>query len=539
MIEFEYDELRAAARRLGTDFAEYEREDVTRLAEWMAAQVDAFLGVAAPLQPPIDAVRAVRVVGREASADSDPLNAVVRWVDIEAVPDAVTGELLAGKRIGLKDLISVAGVPLSAANKIFDGFVPSEDAPLTRRVLEAGGRVVAMTNLEGMAWGGGSESGRWGACENPWDPARSTGGSSGGSAAALFYEGVDITFGTDQGGSIRLPASWCGVLGLKPTHALVPYQGIASHEFTFDHVGPMTRTTEDMAYAMASVAGRSAGDPRQAAEVPELPFVEAWKNAPASYKGVTFGVLKEAIDYSDGSPERDGALAAFRATVSGLEALGASIVEISIPEHKIGGSIIFGAMVESVATTLHAFGDGYHWSGAHSVETRLAVGKGLAASGAEMPPAYRVSAALGELLRQRYYGTVYAQAQNAIAAVREAYDAALETVDAILMPTTPTTAMLRSPEARMFDTQVRSFSMAVDTPTHNATGHPALSMPAAEVDGLPLGIMLVGKHFADHELIAYARTWEQAKQWLPANPPVYAVKAPQTVTSGSSDRNRR
>jgi amidase len=526
MIEFEFDELRAAAQRIGTDFGDFERDDIARLAQWMAAQVDEFLVVAAPLQPSLDAVRAVRVAGPEAARDTDPLNAVVRWVDVAAVSDAVTSDLLAGKRIGLKDLISVAGVPLSAANKIFDGFVPREDAPVTRRLLEAGAHIVAMTNLEGMAWGGGSESGRWGAVENPWDPARSTGGSSGGSGAALFYEGIDITFGTDQGGSIRLPASWCGVLGLKPTHALVPYQGIASHEYTFDHVGPMTRSTEDMALAMAAVSGRSIGDPRQAAGTPELPFIEAWANAPATYEGVTFGVLKEAINYSDGTPEREAALAAFRETVADLEALGATVVEISIPEHLVGGSIIFGAMVESVATTLTSFGDGYHWSGAHSVETRLAVGKGLAAFGAEMPPAYRVSAALGELLRQRYYGTVYAQAQNAIPAVRAAYDAALEVVDAIIMPTTPTTAMLRTPEASMYDTQVHSFSMAIDTATHNATGHPALSIPASEVEGMPLGLMIVGKHFHDHDLISYARTWEKSRGWVPANPPVYGATSP-------------
>lgn len=521
MIDFDDDELRAAARRIGTDFSETESKDFMRLARWMAAQVDDFLAVSAPLLPPIDAVPAVRVTGPEAATDTDPLNAVVRWVDVHADPTALTGDLLDGKRIGLKDLISVAGVPLSAANRIFDGFVPREDAPVARRLLEAGARIVAMTNLEGMAWGGGSESGRWGACENPWDPSRSTGGSSGGSAAALFYDGVDITFGTDQGGSIRLPASWCGVLGLKPTHSLVPYQGIASHEFTFDHVGPMTRTTEDMALAMAAVAGQAPGDPRQAAGVPDLPFLEAWESAPDSFAGVTFGVLSEAVEDSDGSPEREAALAAFRSTVSSLEELGATIVEISIPEHRVGGSIIFGAMVESVATTLSSFGDGYHWSGAHSVETRLAVGKGLAAFGAEMPPAYRASAALGELLRTRYFGTVYAQAQNSVPAVRAAYDAALATVDAIVMPTTPTTAMRRTPEASMYDTQVHSFSMAVDTPTHNATGHPALSMPAAEADGLPLGVMLVGKHFTDHELIAYARTWEKARGWFPAAAPTF------------------
>lgn len=524
MIKFDISELQAAAERLGTGFAQHELPDVERLAAWMAAQVDDFLEVSGPLQPAPDVVAAHRASGPEASRETDPLNAVVRWVDVRA--ESPTSDLLAGKRIGLKDLISVAGVPLSAANAIFDGFVPREDAPLTQRLLESGGQIVAMTNLEGMAWGGGSESGRWGACENPFDRSRSTGGSSGGSGASLFYDGVDITFGTDQGGSIRLPASWCGVLGLKPTWALVPYQGIASHEYTFDHVGPMTRTTADMALAMAVVSGPAAGDPRQRGAVPTgLPFVEAVAEAPDTYEGVTFGVLTEAL-HDDGSPERAGALAAFQGVLERIRALGGTVVEISIPEHLVGGSIIFGAMVESVASTLWAHGDGYHWSGAHSVETRLAVGKGLAAAGAEMPPAYRVSAALGELLRQRYFGTVYAKAQNAIPAVRAAYDAALAVVDVVIMPTTPTTAMERTPNAGMYETQVHSFSMAVDTPTHNATGHPALSMPAAEVDGMPLGVMMVGKHFHDHELIGLARTWEKAYGWFPEQQPSYPVQAP-------------
>lgn len=188
--------------------------------------------------------------------------------------------------------------------------------------------------------------------------------------------------------------------------------------------------------------------------------------------------------------------------------------------------MVFGAMIEALAMTLISFGDGYHWSGAHSVDTRLAVGKGLAVFGSEMPPAYRVSAALGELLRTRYFGTVYAQAQNAIPRIRAAYDQALEAVDAIIMPTTPTVAMKRSPDASMYETQMRSFSMAINTPVHNATGHPALSMPAAEADGLPLGVMLIGKHFHDHDLIAYARTWEKTVGWLPRNPPEHHVVAP-------------
>ena len=133
---------------------------------------------------------------------------------------------------------------------------------------------------------------------NPWDTKRTAAGSSGGSGAALFYDGIDITIGTDQGGSIRLPASWCGVLGLKPTHSLVPYTGVGAMDGSYDHCGPLTLNVEDMALTMDVIAGKHPDDPRQDV-VPRLKHREAVANAPDDYKGVTIGLLKEGWGWAD------------------------------------------------------------------------------------------------------------------------------------------------------------------------------------------------------------------------------------------------
>jgi amidase len=520
MIQFDFDDLQDAAYRVGTRIHDHEREDVLALATWMSGTIDEFLELARPLMPAPSAVPARRVADRPANRTEDPLNAIVRWVDVVADEDECTSDLLAGKNVAMKDLISVAGIPISAATLLLEGFVPREDAVVTERVLRAGGRIVAMTNMEGVAFGGGGESGIYGATRNPFDAGRSTSGSSGGSAAALFYDGIDITFGTDQGGSIRLPASWCGVLGLKPTWSLVPYTGIASHDLTFDHVGPMTRTTEDMALAMAAISGLHASDVRQDSSIPDLPFVAAVADAPADYTGVRFGLLKEAL-VSDGTPEREAALAGFAAAVERIRSLGGEIVEISIPEHSMAGAILFAAMLEGVMATLHGNGEGYHRGGGHSVDVRRAIGTGLLAYGADLQAAYKTAAVLGEHLRSHYFGTVYAQAQTVIPVLRAAYDAALAEVDVVLMPTTPTAAMELAPDASVYEMHRRSFSMTTDTPAHNATGHPALSIPGAESEGLPLGVTFVGKFFDDAKLLGLARTWERSLGWLPARTPSF------------------
>ncbi len=524
MDDIDFSELQAAASRLGTGFTDAEADDSHVLAQWMLAQVQDFMQRSSPLSPPLQRTAGLRSVVGVPSAEDDPYNAIVRWVEVQSEEAERTSDLLAGKNIALKDLISVAGLPLTGASSHLAGYIPDEDATLVTRILNAGGRIVAFTNMEGMAFGGGGESGCFGASRNPFDPNRSTSGSSGGSAAALYYESVDISFGTDQGGSIRQPASWCGVIGLKPTHGLVPYSGILSHDPTIDHVGPMARTVAEVALGLEAVAGWTADDPRQAALVNERVggYVKAVADAPQSLSGLRFGVLKEAL-LDDGSDDRGEVLSGFREVVRKLAELGAEVVEISIPSHAIAGPIMFAVMLEGIAATLLGHGEGYHWSGKHSASFRRAFAEGLRDRGVDMPPAYKVAAAVGEHLRTNYFGTVYATAQNVANTVRADYDSAFHGVDVIVMPTTPGTAMTLSPDATLLERQMRSFTMGsslgADTPAHNLTGHPALSIPASEASGMPSGVMLVGPRLADARLLAVARVWEEQFGWLPQRLP--------------------
>lgn len=527
MSGFSFEELRENAHSIGMDIGMDERDEMMRLAAWMTAEIDEFMVNAQPLIPPPEVVPSVRVVLGRPSQEADPLNAVLNWVHVEAVEDEVTSDVLAGKTFGVKDLISVAGVPISAASRMVEGFVPTEDAPVIQRILRAGGRIVAMTNMEGMAYGGGGESGDFGATRNPFDVTRSTSGSSGGSAAALFYDGVDITLGTDQGGSVRLPAAWCGVLGLKPTHGLVPYSGILSHDPTFDHVGPLARNVHDMAAVMSVISGGYWGDQRQAGGVPELPFIDAVETAPLDLSGIRVGVLEEAL-HDDGTPERRAVICVFEEFCETVEHLGGSVERVSIPEHALAGPMLFAAMLEGVNATVFGHGVGYHWAGKYSIETRRAIGKGLAVFGAELQPSYRMAAILGETYRKRRFGEVYSTAQTVIPALRRAYDRALEDVDVIAFPTIPTTAMELRPDASVSERQFRSFDPCIDTPAQNATGHPALSMPVGEVDGLPVGIQITGRAFADHELLRFAATWERTIGWKPLEAPGFGVR-PRTL----------
>ena len=181
--------------------------------------------------------------GQRPTRREDPLNAIVRRCTLRG---ASSGKL-AGKRFGLKNNICVAGMPMSCGSLVLDGYIPDTDATIVGRLLNEGAEVVATLNMDNFAFSGAGDTSALGAVLNPHSREHLAGGSSAGSAAALYYDDIDITIGGDQGGSIRIPASWCGVVGLKPTHGLVPYTGIVGIDNTFDHVGPMARTAADAA----------------------------------------------------------------------------------------------------------------------------------------------------------------------------------------------------------------------------------------------------------------------------------------------------
>jgi amidase len=390
--------------------------------------------------------------------------------------------------------------------------VPAEDSVVADRLLRAGAEVVAITNMDDLAFSGGGESSWYGPTLNPWDHGRTAGGSSSGSAAALFYDGIDVAIGGDQGGSIRAPASWCGVIGLKPTHGLVPYVGIAGIDQTFDHCGPLARTTAGLAALLQAIAGRDEGDPRQR-DVPATDYLAAVEQAPESLAGTRFGVVVEGFADEIGvEPETAEPV---RETIERLRGLGAEAVEVALPEHLQAGGIAFIGFVEGMTSLMESGGNGYAWRGRYRDDLAPALAAGLSEHAQDLSPQMKVTLIAGRWLRSRYAGALYAKAQNLRPWLRDAYDRALADVDALLLPTTPWRAHELQPEPPLADKVLRGWANLSNTYPTDMTGHPALSLPLAEAGGLPVGVMLVGRQLDDARLLSIAATFERALGWAP------------------------
>lgn len=497
-----------------------EDDDVSELAtilEVMGGLVERLDHLAPEIACQGENARAVRDPGRRASQAEDPLNAVIRWCDVKS--DEPSNGALEGLRVGIKDCVAIAGVPMTAGTRILDGYVPEMDATVVRRLIEADARIIATLNMEGLAWSGGGETSYFGAVRNPFDSMRTASGSSGGSAAALFYDSIDVTIGGDQGGSIRLPASWCGVLGLKPTFGLVPYSGALSIEYSCDYLGPMTRTVGDMASVMDVIAGPDSWDARQWRTSPgPYHFRDTVDSAPGDLSDVTIGVLKEGFAVDESEPIRDGTLEtldATRAAIERFERLGANIVEVSVPEHEAGGLMLFPVLVEAQNALLSSNGNAYHVHGRYSPDLSLAFARGIRSAADDLPATIKFVAVLGEYLRQHRYGVHYGSAKNFFPKLRQAYDQVLTDIDFLVMPTTAHFAHEISADASASETVLRGITMVKNTGQFNMTGHPAISLPAAEAEGLPVGVMMVGRHFDDARLLQVARSYEREYGWLP------------------------
>jgi len=509
------EELAYYAQLANWNLGDAEADEYLALSEAMFDTIDLLDAAPAPVPARVDARRDP---GRPPLPGEDPYNAVIRWCNVKARSNGK----LAGKRFALKDNVSVAGLPLTFGANVVQPYICEGDAIVTERLLNAGAEIVAKLNLESFAWSGGGETSGFGAILNPFDTTRTAAGSSGGSGAALFYDGIDVTIGTDQGGSIRLPASWCGVLGLKPTHSLVPYVGIGAMDGMYDHVGPMTLNVGDMALTMDVIAGKHPDDFRQDV-VPKLKFAEAVAFAPERMDGITIGVLKEGFVWADlpGAPEgtretQDAVLAA----VERMRALGATVKEVSVPGHLTGTAMMFVALMMGNTTLLEDNGVYYHARGARqSPELAVALGKGLRTHGDHLPPTLKLIAMLGEYLKEHYFGAHYAKAMNMGPAHRAQYDAALEHCDFIVMPTATHYAHEARPDASMSEQVLRGWGMLGNTAPINASGHPSLSMPAAEANGLPVGVQVTGRTFGDADVLRFARIYEKNHPWLPQRAP--------------------
>ena len=472
-----------------------ELDEYLELASYMMAMIDG-------LQPDLSAgtpsdagwgATVVRDPGGPLAEAEDPFNAIVRRCSIR---DAGSSDgSLQGKRVALKDNISIAGVPLTGASPVLRGYVPSEDAAVVRRILAAGGEIVAVTNMDLLSCSAGGESSIYGPTRNPFDRSRAAGGSSGGSAAGLHYDWIDVSLGCDQGGSIRVPASWCGVVGLKPTHSLVPYTGIIGLDATFDFCGPMARTVSEVGTLLEVIAGPDEEDPRQR-NVTTQDYVAAVADAPTTLAGVRVGVIVEATSPAVGIT--DGVAAATARFAERLVELGASVAEISIPEHLTGAPVVFDATAESLDAVMRSGGNGYQLGGRLSPGLALALGAGLEQSAQGRPQQVKILLLIGTFLNRTYHGALYAAGQNRKSALRRAYE----------RPSTRlTTCCSRRqypgrphelrPDAPISEHVKRGWDNLVNTSLFDLTGHPAITLPGEQDAGLPAGMQLIAPHFQD------------------------------------------
>jgi amidase len=500
-------ELPELARGWGFDPSAEEAGELLAIADAVYAAFDLLEAQEPELPAPVEAVRDP---GRRPHANEDPLNAIVRLCRVRA--EGHEG-ILSGSRIAIKDSVAIAGVPLTCGSAILQGFVPSHDATVTDRILRAGAEVMCVTNMDDLAFSAGGESSWYGPTRNPFDRERSAGGSSSGSAAALWYDGIDLAVGCDQGGSIRIPASWCGVVGLKPTHSLVPYTGIAGIDQTFDHCGPMARTAAGAALLLQATAGKDPGDPRQR-DVPEGDYTGAVERAADSLSGLRIGVVAEG--FSEGVGAEPATCDAVRSAVERLAGLGAEVQDVSLPGHLQAGGIAFAGFVEGMTALMTAGGNGIGWSGRYWEELAPAIVAGLRERADELSAQVKVTLAAGRHLRERLGGALYARSENLKPWLRAAYDRALADCDVLLFPTVPFRAFRLDDELRSSERVLRGWANLANTYPTDMSGHPAITLPLAEADGLPVGVMLVGRRFDDARLLAVAATCERALGWAPA-----------------------
>jgi amidase len=506
-------ELTQLASEWNFSLDETELDEFHALTEYLADILD---GLDRLTWPELESIAAIRDPGRRPTEGEDPYNAIVRWCSVKAEGEGEAEGVLSGLRLVLKDCIAIAGVPMTCGSPILRDFVPDQDSVLTRRVLLADTEIVATTNMDDLAWSAGGDTSTHGPTLNPFDLDRTAGGSSGGSAAALHYDDVDVAIGCDQGGSIRMPAAWCGVIGLKPTHGLVPYSGIVGIDQTLDHVGPLARTSRDVARLLQAIAGGDESDPRQRGKVQVQDYVRAVASAPDDLRGVKIGIVPEA--FGDGVGTDNAIADAVQGAIERFAGLGAEVRYTPVPEHLQAASILFACGVEGMAALVSGGGNGYHWKGRYWPELAVAIGEGLRTSSARLSPHVKLALIYGTHLRKHYSGSIYARAQNLRRLLSAGYDRALLNADYLAMPTTPGRPHKHDASISMSEHVRRDWAIVANTAQTDMTGHPAITLPAAEADGLPAGVMFVGRHFDETGLLALAQTYEQNFEWVPARP---------------------
>lgn len=469
------------------------------------------------LPEPALPVRYARAGSYRPGPEENPLNA---WYQKCSIKGASSG-ILSGKRIAIKDNVCVAGVPMMNGSSVLEGYVPEFDATIVTRILDAGGEIIGKAVCEHLCFSGGSHTSDTGPVLNPHDPIRSAGGSSSGSAALVVAGECDMAIGGDQGGSIRIPSSWCGAYGLKPTYGLVPYTGVFPIELTLDHTGPIAATVSDVALLLDAIAGEDGLDPRQKGVQVDA-YAQALQH---DIEGLRVGIVTEGFGWPGLSEQDVDELV--EASARRFSEQGARVSTISIPLHR-DGIHIWNAIAVEGAAMLMVRGNsmGTNWKGHYSTSLLDAYARGRITRADDLSDTVKMVVLLGQYMQDSYHGRYYAKAQNLARTLTKAYDDALRTVDLLVMPTLPMKAtLIPAADASREEKVARALEMIPNTAPFDVTGHPAMTLPCGKLDGLPIGMMLIGKRWNDATVLRAAHAFEQISG--------YTVRPGRTATAVS------
>jgi aspartyl-tRNA(Asn)/glutamyl-tRNA(Gln) amidotransferase subunit A len=412
---------------------------------------------------------------------------------------------LCGIPFAYKDVLCVEGVETTAGSRILQGYVPPYTGTAMGRLLDAGAVPVAVTNCDEFAMGSSNENSAFGPVGNPWDPSRVPGGSSGGSAAVVAAGAVPFSLGTDTGGSIRQPASFCGVAGFKPTYGRVSRYGLIAFASSLDQIGPFARSVDDVARVFTAIAGH---DPRDSTSSPTA-VEPVGERLGRGIEGMRLGIPREYM--AEGL--EPGVRTAVESALALLEKLGATLEEVSLPSTPAALSTYYIIAPAECSANLARM-DGVRF-GLH-VDRPSLTDSYLETRGQGFGPEVKRRIMLGTYaLSSGYYDAYYRKAQKVRTLIAEEFDRAFEKVDALVSPTSPSVAFPmggRSDPLSMYLCDVLTLPV-------NLAGLPGISVPCGLSEGLPVGLQVIGPRFQDARVLGVAHAYQAATSWHEAPPP--------------------
>ena len=466
---------------------EVSSEELTRACLTRIEDVEPRVKAFVTVTPELALERARRADERIASGDCTPLTGVPTQI---------------------KDVMCTKGTRTTCSSRMLENFVPTYDATVVGKLNGAGAVLVGKGNMDEFAMGSSTENSAFFTTHNPWDLGRVPGGSSGGGAAAVAAREAFYALGSDTGGSIRQPASLCGVVGLKPTYGLVSRFGLVAFASSLDQIGPITRDVTDCALVLNAIAGH---DPQDSTSIPyQVP--DYTSALTGDIKGLRIGVPSEYFGEGIQGEVKEAVMKA----IGVLEDMGASLEELSLPSSRYALACYYIIAPAECSANLARY-DGVRYGFSYqdtdnmweALERTRQYGFGPEVKRRIMLGTYALSAG--------YYDAYYLKAQQVRTLIRREFDEAFKRFDALVTPTSPTVAFRMGEKT---EDPVQMYLSDLYTIPANMAGIPGISIPCGFADGLPVGLQLMGPHFSEETLLRIAHAYEQATDWHKATPPI-------------------